>query len=123
MTKILRELSDEPVLILALLNAGLAVGVGFGAHLTKTETAGVITGATAVFGLITALRTRPVSPAALTTVFAAGLTAAAAFGLHLTPNRVGLLTAFLTAILAIVLRVHVSPAKHELFHSKPPEDA
>ena len=99
----------EPVLVLYLLNAALAVGLSFGLGLTKLQDAAAVTIATAGFGLYAAFRTRPMNVSVITATFAAGLTAAAAFGLHLSVDRIGVLTAFVSAILAVVLRVHVSP--------------
>jgi hypothetical protein len=115
MPKVLKDLVNEPVLVLALLSAGLSVGVSLGLHLTKTQDAAVVTAATAAFGLLAAFRTRPWNVTLITTTFAAGLVAVVGFGHFgtldalLTPATIGTLAAFLGTILALVLRTHVSP--------------
>ncbi len=53
----------EPVLYLALVQAALALAVGFGLGLTGEQVAGLMAFAAAVLGVVTRSRVSPVVPA------------------------------------------------------------
>jgi intracellular septation protein A len=106
----MRGFRYEPALYVSVLNAALAAAVAYGLPLNSTQTAAVITVATAVLAMVTAVMTRPVEVSALTGAGVTLVTALGAFGLHLTQDQLGTAVALVSILLGLVLRGHVSPA-------------
>lgn len=100
----------EPAIILAGLNALVALLVSFGLPLTHPQVAAITTIATAVLAIITVLMTRPIVVPTITGAVGTLLTAVAAFGLHLSTDQIGAVVALLSIILGLVLRMNVIPA-------------
>lgn len=100
----------EPAVLLAGLNALVAMLVSYGLPLSSDMANAVTTIATAAIGIWIAVMTRPVAP----TVVAAGvgtiLTALAAFRLDLSDTQVGSTVAVVSVVLGLLLRANVSPA-------------
>jgi hypothetical protein len=100
----------EPALSFGLLSAVLALlsalHVG---HLTTDQTGVIMAAVVAVFGAVTAWRTRPVAVGAFTGAFTALATLAAAFGLHLSPQVTGAGSGLVMALVLFLARGHVSP--------------
>lgn len=102
-------LGREPALYLTAALAVLQL-VAISLHLSTDQQNATSVIATAVYGVLLAVTTRPVDTAAITGGIATVLTAIGAFGVHLDPNLTSALNATLAAVLALVLRTHVAPA-------------
>lgn len=100
----------EPAILLAGLNALLALLVSFGLPLTHPQVAAVTTIATAVLAIVTVLMTRPIVVPTITGAVSTLLTAVAAFGLNLSTDQIGAVVALLSIVLGLILRTNVTPA-------------
>ena len=109
MTSPTPALTGEPALILAVISSGLALIVTFNIGLTA-EQAGLWTAViAAVFGVVTALMVRPISPALFSGLVAAVFALLAGYHFHANPATIGELNGLLTSLLMLITRGHVSP--------------
>jgi hypothetical protein len=100
----------EPALFFAVLSTVLGVVVASGVADLSTDQAGVITtAASAVFGGVVALFTRPVAPAAFVGAFNAVVAAMAAFHFDLSAQLVGAVNGLILALTLLATRGHVEP--------------
>lgn len=107
----LRFWGRDAALWLALIQTALTVLVGFGwSALTAEQAALWLSAITAVFGVLTALRIRPVAPVAFTALFNVVATLAGAYGLHLEQTHVASINALIVATI-LVVRGQASPAE------------
>lgn len=101
----------EPNLWINTIAAALAVAVGFGfSGLTDGRAAAITAALTAVAAAWTALRVRPVGPAAFGGVITTGAALLASFGLELSQQQVGLISAGAITLMALITRAQVTPA-------------
>lgn len=107
---LVRIFGYEPAVLVYAVNAGVALLVSFGLHLSHDQVAAITTIATAVLTIATAVITRPIVVSTVTAAVGSLLTAAAAFGLHLTSDQIGATVTALSIVLALLLRQNVSPA-------------
>jgi len=108
--EVVNWLRREPAVILFTLNALLAVFVAWG-DTPDVKTIGiVITAATGVATIITALLTRPMGVALFKGGATTVLIAFGSFGLHLSADRIGAIVAALSIVLGLLLRQNITPA-------------
>lgn len=101
----------EPALLLNVAAALLGLIVTFGVDWLSAEQAALIVAAlNAGFGVLTAVLTRPIAPAAFTAFISALAALGAAYGLEYSQENVGALNVLVLAVLAFLTRVQVSPA-------------
>jgi hypothetical protein len=105
----MRIFGREPALLLTGALAILQL-VAVLLDLSADQQNGLSVIATAVYGILLAVLTRPWQPSAITGGLATILTALAVFGVELSPDTTSALNAVVAAVLALVLRVQVSPA-------------
>lgn len=100
----------EPALYIGVLSGGLSllVAVGFGS-LTSDQAALIVAAITAVGGVVTAIATRPVAPAAFTALVAAGAALLAGFHFDVSAGTVAAVNGLVLAVLTLVTRHQVSP--------------
>jgi Na+-transporting NADH:ubiquinone oxidoreductase subunit NqrD len=111
-------LGREPALWLAVVAAGLGLLVTFNLPWMNADQAGLwVAGVNAVFGVVTAVLTRPVAPAAFTTLVTAGSALLTAYGLDLDPQTVGAVNTLVVAALFLITREQVSPQQTTLTHA------
>lgn len=100
----------EPAVLLAGLNAAVALLVSFGLPLSSTQANAITVIATAGIGIWIALLTKPVAPTAVATLVGTALTALGAFHAHLSDTQVSSVVAVVSIVLGLLLRANVSPA-------------
>lgn len=98
----------EPTVAAWVANGGLAALL-LALHVGATPTAAVVSVATALATIYTAVQVRPVAVPALVGALATIATAAAAFGLRLPAADVSTGVTVLSAVLALLLRQNVIP--------------
>jgi hypothetical protein len=106
----MRIFGYEPAVIVYAVNAGVALLVAYGLHLTQGQVSAVTVLATAAVAVITAWATRPIQVSAITGAVATALAAVAAFGLDLSADQIGATVTALSIVLALLLRQNVTPA-------------
>lgn len=100
----------EPALIIGAVSAALSLLVALNFHGLSSEQAALIVAAiTAVGGVITAVATRPIAPAAFTALVAAVAALLAGFHFNLDPGTVAAVNGVVLAILALITRHQVTP--------------
>lgn len=100
----------EPALIIGVVSAALSLLVALNWHgLTSDQAALIVAAITAVGGLITALSTRPIAPAAFTAVITAGVALLAGFHFNLDPATVATFNGLVLAVLTLITRHQVTP--------------
>ena len=102
-------LAAEPAVAAWAANGGLALILGYVAHLSSVQEAAVTTIATALAAVFTAFRARPVAVSVLTGAIATAVTASAAFGLHLPAEVIAASVSLLSAVLGLVFRQNLTP--------------
>lgn len=101
----------EPTLFLQTISAALAFGVTFGLDFLTDQQAGAIVAAlAAVFGVLNAVRVRPVAPAAFTTLVTTGAALLTTYGLQLPAEQVGAFQLLVVAVVTYLTRAQVTPA-------------
>lgn len=101
----------EPALLLNTIAAVLGLIVSFGPDwLSAGQAALIIAALNAGFGVLTAVLTRPIAPAAFTAFISSLAALGAAYGLEYSQENVGALNALVLAVLALLTRAQVSPA-------------
>src|SRR3954470_14263485 len=105
------RLKLEPVLVLQTLSAALTFMVTFGLPFLTAEQAALISAAVAAaFGVVAALKVRPVAPAVFQVLITTGAALLAGYGLELGQQMIGALQLLVIAIVAMLTRQQVSPA-------------
>jgi ABC-type thiamin/hydroxymethylpyrimidine transport system permease subunit len=100
----------EPALIIGVISAALSLLVTLNFHgLTSEQAALIVAAITAVGGVITAVATRPVAPAAFTALIAAVAALLAGFHFNLDPATVAAFNGLVLAVLTLVTRHQVTP--------------
>lgn len=99
----------EPVLLAWALNGGLAAFLAYATGLTSTQMAAVTTITTALVGIYTAYRTRPIAVSVITGALATIAVAIGAFGFNLSANEIGGATTIIGGVLMLLLRANVAP--------------
>lgn len=103
------KFSHEPALWLTAVLGALQLAAVL-AHLGHDQQNALSVGATAVFAILLAAMTRPISASALTGGIATLATAVGAFGFHVSPDVVSAFNFALVAFLTVALTNRVSPA-------------
>ncbi|HUR74466.1 MAG TPA: hypothetical protein VMZ00_09320 [Sporichthya sp.] len=106
-----RVFGREPAVILYVINALVAFLATIPAiGLTEVSAGWVMTIASGVVALLTAVLTRPWVVSALTGALSTVLAGLASFGLPLTEQQAGAAVFLVSAVLGLLLRSNVSPA-------------
>jgi hypothetical protein len=101
----------EPALYIGAISAGLSLLVALNFHgLTSEQAALIVAAITAVGGVVTAVATRPVAPAAFTALVTAVAALLAGFHFDLDPGTVAAVNGVVLAVLALITRHQVAPA-------------
>lgn len=101
----------EPALWIAALAALLGIGVTLGLDgLSATQAAAIVAVLNAAAAVWTALKVRPVAPAAFTGAVSAGAALLVAYGLDVSQETVGAINVAVLAVLSLLTRGQVSPA-------------
>ncbi|RKR92756.1 hypothetical protein BDK92_7236 [Micromonospora pisi] len=102
----------EPATIIAAIAAVLAVVIGFMPDALTVNQSGAITAVlTALAGVWTAFKVRPIAPTIFTTLITTGATLLGTYGFDLTQSQVGVLSAASVALMtAIVVWPQSTPA-------------
>jgi hypothetical protein len=101
----------EPALWVGAVSAGLSLLVALGFHgLTADQATLIVAAITAVGGVITAVSTRPVAPAAFTALVVAVADLLAGFHFNVSAGTVGAINGVVLAVLTLLTRAQVSPA-------------
>lgn len=109
MTNPVPPATGEPALILAVVSSAVALIITLNIGLTP-EQGGLIVGlVTAVFAVVTAFATRPISPAIFSGVVTATFALLAGYHFHVSASTVGELNGLLTSLMMLIVRGHVSP--------------
>lgn len=99
----------EPALIFAAIGAVLSVLVAAKLPgITAEQSALIVTAINAVYGIVVALRTRPVAPAAFSAAIAALAALTAGYGFNVDPGLVGAINGAVLAVLAMLTRPQVT---------------
>ena len=102
----------EPALWIGAVATVLSLLAGFGLDwLTPAQAALITTAINAILGLYTAVRVRPIGPAAFTYAVGALASLAAGSGLNVSQETVGAGNAVVLAVLVLLTRGQVSPAE------------
>lgn len=110
MNKIYNVLQREPALVLAVIQAGIALAVGLGFHPKPGVTGGVLAVASALMGLVVAIHVHEVTAAIVTGLLSAAGTLGAAFGVpHITSGTVSLVNGLVVALFALILSARATP--------------
>ena len=98
----------EPALIFAAVGSLLSVLVAAKVPgITAEQAALIVTAISAVYGIVVALRVRPVAPPAFTAGIAALAALTAGYGFNLDPGLVGAINGAALAVLAMLTRPQV----------------
>jgi hypothetical protein len=106
---VLNLIKTEPAVIMMGVNAGVALGVSWGLHLSTDQMGAVTIIATAVLSIITALLARPVSTPVIKGAVTSVLIALGAFHLHLAPSAIGTTVTALSIVLGLLFRQNLTP--------------
>lgn len=100
----------EPALSVGALSAALSLIVALGiGGLTSEQAALIIAAITAVGGVVTALATRPIAPAAFTALVVAVADLLAGFHFDVEPGMVAAVNGVVLAVLTLITRHQVTP--------------
>jgi len=106
----MRIFGREPTVVLQAISALLAVFVTFGWDGLSAQQASLIVAATAaLIGVLNALATQPIAPAAFTAFVAAGAALLTGYGLDLSQELVGAVQVVVVSVLALLVRPQVTP--------------
>jgi len=105
-------LGREPALVIAAINALIMIVGTMGFGVFNNEQAGVsVAVVNAAAGVLTALVTRPIGPAAFTSFIAAVLALLAAYQVNIPGETVAAINAAVYPLLAFLTRGNVSPVE------------
>lgn len=100
----------EPALVVAVIAAALSVVVSFGWPGLTAEQAGLwIVAVNAGLGVVTAILTRPIAPAAFTYFIGSAATLVAAYGFSVPQATLAAVNGLVVAVLVLLMRGQVSP--------------
>jgi hypothetical protein len=102
-------LGREPALIVGAVSAALSLVVTLGVGLTSDEAGAITAVVTGVFGVVTAVLTRPIAPAAFTTLVTVAADLLAAYHYQVSAGTVAAVNTTVLAVLTLVTRGQVSP--------------
>jgi uncharacterized membrane protein HdeD (DUF308 family) len=105
----MRIFGREPALVLGAVSAALSLLVALNIGLTSVQAALWIAAITAVFGVVKAMLTRPVAPAAFTTAVVAVTDLLAGYHWALSPGLIAAVNGLVLAVLTLLTRAQVSP--------------
>jgi membrane-bound ClpP family serine protease len=101
----------EPTLVLQTISAALAFLVTFGFDFLSADQAGLIVALiAAAFGVVNALKVRPVAPAVFQTLITTGAALLTTYGLDFSQERIGAFQLLVVAVVAMLTRNQVTPA-------------
>lgn len=100
----------EPALWVSAISAALSLAVTLGVGLSADQAGGWTAVISAVFGVVTAVLTRPIAPAAFTTAVAVTADLLSAYHLNVSSGAVVAVNTTVLAILGLLTRGQVSPA-------------
>lgn len=99
----------EPALWISVISGALSLVVSLSVGLDAEEAAGWVAVITAVFGVATAVMTRPIAPAAFTTLVTVTADLLAAYHFDVSAGTVAAVNGFVLAVLTLLTRAQVSP--------------
>jgi len=99
----------EPALWISVISGALSLVVSLGVGLDAEEAAAWVAVITAVFGVATAILTRPIAPAAFTTLVTVTADLLAAYHFDVSAGTVAAVNGFVLAVLTLLTRAQVSP--------------
>lgn len=100
----------EPTVILQAVSALLTVLVSFGfASLTAEQSTLIVAFLTALLGVVNAVLTRPIAPAAFVAFVGAGAALLSGYGLSFTQEQIGSVTVAVVVVLTLLTRLQVTP--------------
>lgn len=102
-------LGGEPALVLSVLSSGASLIVALNVGLTAAQAGLWIAVITAVFGVVAALMTRPIAPAAFTTLVTSTGALLLGYHFHVTPGVLAAVNALVLSVLTLLTRHQVSP--------------
>lgn len=101
----------EPALYIGVVSAALSLVVALNVgSLTSDQAALIVAAITAVGGVITAIATRPIAPAAFTALVTAGAALLAGFHFNVSPGAVAAVNGLVLAVLTLLTRGQVAPS-------------
>lgn len=99
----------EPALWISVISAALSLIVSLSVGLDAEQAALWVAVITAVFGVATAVLTRPIAPAAFTTLVTVTADLLAAYHFDVSAGTVAAVNGFVLATLTLLTRAQVSP--------------
>ncbi|BBB01088.1 hypothetical protein RVR_8340 [Actinacidiphila reveromycinica] len=102
----------EPALWVSAVSAALSLAVTLGVGLSADQAGAWTAVISAVFGVVTAILTRPIAPAAFTTAVAVAADLLSAYHYDVSPGAVAAVNTTVLAILGLLTRGQVSPAAY-----------
>lgn len=99
----------EPALWISVISGALSLVVSLSVGLDAEEAAGWVAVITALFGVATAILTRPIAPAAFTTLVTVTADLLAAYHFDVSAGTVAAVNGFVLAVLTLLTRAQVSP--------------
>lgn len=110
----------EPALWIGVLSGGLSLLVALQwGHLTSDQAALIVAAITAAGGVVTAIATRPIAPAAFTALVTACADLLAGFHFSVSAGTVGAINGLVLAVLTLVTRHQVTPVASQPAVSRP----
>jgi len=101
--------TGEPALVLGIVSAALSLIVALNVGLTAEQAGLWVALITAVFGAVTALAVRPVSPAVFTAVVVAAGDLLMGYHFHVSPGVLSAVSALLLSVMTLLTRHQVTP--------------
>jgi hypothetical protein len=99
----------EPALWISVISGALSLVVSLSVGLDAEEAAAWVAVITAVFGVATAVLTRPIAPAAFTALVTVTADLLAAYHFDVSAGTVAAVNGFVLAVLTLLTRAQVSP--------------
>lgn len=100
----------EPALWISAVSAALSLAVTLGVGLSADQAGAWTAVISAGFGVVTAVLTRPIAPAAFTTAVAVTADLLSAYHLNVSGAEVAAVNTAVLAVLGLLTRAQVSPA-------------
>lgn len=99
----------EPALYIGVVSAALSLVVSLGVGLSAEAAGAWVAVITAVFGVVTAVATRPIAPAAFTTLVTVTADLLAAYHYDVSANTIAAVNTAVLAVLTLLTRGQVTP--------------
>lgn len=109
----------EPVVWVALIEAGIALAVATFWHLTGDQVSVVMAVVVAVFALVVAYATHETLLAVLVGLTKAVLALMIGFGLHISPDQIAAIIAFVSVAAGFFTRTQTAPADTAITYNRP----